>query len=225
MHRHANVLRAGIITIAVVALVVAGRLISQSLPPLSSPNTTAGAVTAPRSTPATRLLPIPQPRHGRLVATQAARAGWLTYVDKIDRLTIAIPAAWTARPDPIGRLAYPDPLLAVGSWPFPKDPEGSCAPERALRAMPADGALLWLLESRPTADTALFDPQLFPPRPQSFELKTVDKTTASCTDKPGYVVRFQEAGRYLSVEIVFAAEAPASYQKVVEQILNSLRLT
>ena len=225
MHRHANALRAGIITIAVVALVVAGRLISQSLPPLSSPNTTAVAVTATRTTPATRLLPIPQPRHGRLVATQAARRGWLTYVNKIDRLSLTIPAGWTAKPDPMGRLSYPNPILAVGSWPFPIDPDHSCAPVRALQAMPADGALLWLLESRPTSDKGLFDPRLFSPRPRSFDLGTIARTNASCTDVPGYVARFQEAGRYLSVEIVFGAKALPSHRRVVEQILQSLRLT
>jgi hypothetical protein len=91
--------------------------------------------------------------------------------------------------------------------------------------MPADGALLWLLESRPTADTALFDPQAFPPRPQSFDLDTMNQTNASCTNQPGYIVRFQEAGRYLWVEIVLGAEAPHSRRQVVEQILNSLRPT
>jgi hypothetical protein len=225
MHRHANVLRAAMITIAVVALLVVGRLISPELTPPSSPSTSAVAVTATSSAPATSPPPIPQPRHGRLVATQAARRGWLTYVDKIDRLSLTIPAGWTAKPDPIGRLSYPDPILAVGSWRFPIDVDHSCAPVRALQVMPADGALLWLFESRPTADNGLFNPRAFSPRPRSFDLDRIDRTNASCTDVPGYVVRFQEAGRYLSAEIVFGAKAPPSHQRVVQQILQSLRLT
>jgi hypothetical protein len=186
----------------------------------------AGTATsnAPSTTPPpSKAPPVPQPRHGRLVATGAARAGWLTYVDKVDHLSVTIPAGWSAKPDPIRQLTYPDPILAVGSWPFPIDSDHSCAPVRALRAMPADGVLLWVLESRPTADTGLFDPRAFPRRPRSFDLRTMNQTNASCTDQPGYVIRFQDAGRNFGVEIVLGANAPPSHRTVVEQVLQSLR--
>jgi hypothetical protein len=138
-------------------------------------------------------------------------------------LSVTIPAGWSAKPDPIRQLTYPDPILAVGSWPFPIDSDHSCAPVRALRAMPADGVLLWVLESRPTADTGLFDPRAFPRRPRSFDLRTMNQTNASCTDQPGYVIRFQDAGRNFGVEIVLGANAPPSHRTVVEQVLQSLR--
>lgn len=228
MDAHAKLWRAAAIAITAVTLLVAGRVISRGLTPPSSPSTTVVAATATSSAPSTTpppstAPPVPQPRRGRLVATRAARTGWLTYVDKVDHLSVTIPAGWSAKSDPIRQLAYPDPILAVGSWPFPIDSDHSCAPVRALRAMPADGVLLWVLESRPTTDTGLFDPQAFPPRPRSFDLRTLNRTNASCTDQPGYVVRFQDAGRNFGVEIVFGAKAPPSHRTVVEQVLQSLR--
>lgn len=222
---------AGIVTLATVTLVVAGRSLSRSLTPPSRPSTTAVTATSGPPPPPTTLapaagsLPVPAPRHGRLVATRAGRAGWTTYVDTIDRLSVTIPAGWSAKPDPIAELTDPDPVLAVGSWPFPIDPTGACAPVRALRALPADGVLLWLLESRPTTDTELFDPSVFPPRLRSFQLEATSPRMVECTDHLGYVVRFSDRGRYFSVEVVMGTEAPRSSREILEQILQSLRLT
>jgi hypothetical protein len=229
MQAHARILRtAAIATIATVTLLVAGRLISRDLAP-ASPSTTAAA-TATRQPPATTTVapasaPIPRPRHGRLVATRAARAGWLTYIDKIDRVAVTIPASWSAKPDPIPQLIYPDPVLAVGSWPFSIDRRDSCAPAGILRTLPDDGALLWLIESRPTSDTSLFNADGFGPRPGSFDLGTMQQRTIFCSDLHGYGVGFRDAGRYFSVQIVVGPRAPASRREVVQQVLQSIRPT
>ncbi len=222
---------AAIVALATVTLVVAGRSLSRSLTPPSRASRTAVTATATSGPPPTTLapaagsVPVPGPRHGRLVAARAGRAGWTTYVDKIDRLSVTIPAGWSAKPDPIAELVYPDPVLAVGSWPFPIDPTGACAPVRAVRALPADGVLLWLLESGPTADAGLFDPSVFPPRPGSFQLEAMRPRMVDCTDHLGYVLRFRDRGRYFSVEIVLGMKAPRSSRAVLEQVLQSLRLT
>jgi hypothetical protein len=228
MQAHARILRiAAIATIATVTLLVAGRLISRDLAP-ASPSTTAAA-TAPSQPPATTAAPapppIPRPREGRLVATRAPRAGWLTYVDRIHHVTVTIPAGWSAKPDPIPQLAYPDPVLAVGSWPFSIDPRDSCAPAGILRTLPDDGALLWLIESRPTSDASLFDADSFGPRPRSFDLRTMQQQTIFCSDLRGFVIGFREAGRYFSVQIVLGPRTPAFRQQVVQQVLHSIRPT
>jgi hypothetical protein len=171
MQPHAKLVRtAAIATCVVITFVVAGRLIARDLAP-ATPSTTVppAALSEPPVTTAVPASgPIPRPRHGRLVATHAARAGWLTFVDKVDRVTVTIPAGWSAKPDPIPQLVYPDPVLAVGSWPFQIDRRDSCAPAGILRTLPDDGVLLWLIESRPTSDASLFDADGFGSRPRYF---------------------------------------------------------
>ena len=69
---------------------------------------------------------------------------------------MTIPSAWSAKVGPIPQFSSPHPILAVGSWSFPDDPTASCAPTRTV---PADGALLWVLESRPDDERGNFDPE------------------------------------------------------------------
>ena len=140
----------------------------------------------------------------------------------VDRLSVTIPSAWSAKADPIPQFTSPDPILAVGSWSFPDDPAASCAPARSV---PADGALLWVLESRPDDERGNLDPEAFAPRPGSFELRAMSPITAECTEYPGFVLRFREAGRYFSVMVVLGPEAPSSRRAVVEQVLQSLHPT
>jgi hypothetical protein len=213
MHGHARIPRAAAVTIAAVAvLVVAGRLlIVSSLDAPDSQGTTQAA-----GTPTSGAARTP------LIVTRAAQAGWVNYVHPVDRLSVTIPSAWSAKADPIPRFTSPDPVLAVGSWPFPDDPTASCAPTRTV---PADGALLWVLESRPDDERGNLDPEEFPPRPRSFELRTMSPITAECTEYPGSAVRFREAGRYFTVLVVLGPEAAATCRAVVEQVLQSIRPT
>ena len=210
MHGHAKIPPAAAVIIAVAVLVVAGRLIVSSLDVPGSQGTT-GAVGTPTSSAA----------RTTLIVTRAAQAGWVNYVHPVDRLSVTIPSAWSAKADPIPQFTSPHPILAVGSWSFPDDPTSSCAPTRTV---PADGALLWVQEARPE-DGGNFDPEEFPPRPRSFGLRTMSPTTAECTEYPSYAVQFRQAGRYFSVTVVLGPEAPAARRAVVEQVLQSLRPT
>lgn len=225
MQPDAKILRnAAIVLIAITALVVAGRLISADLAPADPPTPLPPPVAAHE--PPTKAVPasgpVPRPRHGQLVATRTARVGWLRYVDKIDRVTLTIPASWSAKPDPIARLVYPDPVLAVGSWPFPIDRRESC-PTSVPHSLPDDGALLWLIESRPTPDRSIFDPAGFGPRPRSFDLQTIPQRTIFCSNQRGFAIGWREGGRYFSVEIVLGPNAPSSLREVVQQVLQSIR--
>ena len=227
MQPHPKILRTAAIAIAVITLVVAGRLISRDLAP-ANPITTmppAALSEPPVTTAVPASGPMPRPWHGPLVATGDAQAGWLTYVDKVDRVTVTIPAGWSAKPDPMPQLLYPDPVLAVGSWPFRIDPADSCAPAGILRRLPTDGALLWLVESHPTSDASLFDPDTLGPRPRSFDLQTMRQRDIYCSHHRGFVIVFREAGRYFSVQIVLGPKAPPSRREAVQQILQSIRPT
>jgi hypothetical protein len=211
MHGHAKIPRAAAVTIAVAVLVVAGRLIVSSLDAPDSHGTTRAAGT-PTSIAA----------RSNLIVTRTAPPGWVTYVHPIDRLSVTIPSAWSAKADPIPQYTSPDPILAVGSWSFPDDPTASCAPTRTV---PADGALLWVEESRPDDERGNFDPEEFHPRPRSFDLRTMSPLSLECTEYTGYAVQFREAGRYFSVMVGLGPEAPAARRAVVEQVLQSLRPT
>jgi hypothetical protein len=212
MHGHAKIPWAAAVTVAVVAvLVVAGRLISSS-PDVPSSQGTTGAAKTPTSSAA----------RTKLIVSRTAQAGWVTYVHPVDRLSVTIPSAWSAKADPIPQYTSPDPILAVGSWSFPDDPAASCAPARTV---PADGALLWVLESRPEDEGGSLDSEEFPPRPRSFNLRAMRPTRAECTEDPGYAVQFREAGRYFTVMIMLGPAAPAARRAVVEQVLQSLHPT
>jgi hypothetical protein len=211
MHGHAKIPRAAVVAIAIAVLVVAGRLILGSLDVPGSQGTTRAART-----------PTSSPARTKLIVSRTAPAGWVTYVHPVDRLSVTIPSAWSAKADPIPHYTSPDPILAVGSWSFPDDPAAACAPARTV---PADGALLWVLESRPEDEGGSLDPEEFPPRPRSFDLRTMPPTRAECTEDPGYAVQFREAGRYFTVRIMLGAAAPATRRAVVEQVLQSLRPT
>lgn len=211
MHGHAKIPRAAVVTIAVAVLVVAGRLIASSLDAPGSQETTRAAGTPTSGAAGTNL-----------IVTRAAQAGWVTYVHPIDRLSVTIPSAWSAKADPIPQWSSPHPILAVGSWSFPDDPTASCAPTRTV---PADGALLWVEESRPDDEQGDFDPEEFPPRPRSFDLRTMSPLSLECTEYTGHAVQFREAGRYFSVMVGLGPEAPASRRAVAEQVLQSLHPT
>jgi hypothetical protein len=211
MRGHAKIPRVAAVAIVVAVLVVAGRLILGSLEAPSSQGTTRAAGTSTSS-----------PARTKLIVSRAAPAGWVTLVHPVDRLSVTIPSAWSAKADPIPHYTSPDPILAVGSWSFPDDPAASCAPARTV---PADGALLWVLESRPEDEGGSLDSEEFPPRPRSFDLRTMRPTRAECTEDPGYAVQFREAGRYFTVMIMLGPEAPATRRAVVEQVLQSLRPT
>jgi hypothetical protein len=226
MQPHTKTLRtAAIATTAVITLVFAGRLIARDLAPANPsatvPPTTIGEPPATTAAPASG--PPPRPRHGRLVATPAVRAGWVTYTDKIDRVAVTLPAGWSAKPDPIPQLVYPDPVFAVGSWPFRIDQRDSCAPAGILRTLPDDGAVLWLIESQPTSDASIFDPDAFGPRPRAFDLQA--QRTIFCSDQRGFGIAFRDADRYFSVQIVLGPKAPASRREAVQEILQSIRPT
>jgi hypothetical protein len=226
MQPHVKALRtAAIATVAVITLVIGGRLISRDLAPAgpSTPVPPPAVSEPPATTAGPASGPTPRPRQGRLLATGAARAGWWTYVDKVQRVTVTAPAGWSAKPDPIPGLSYPDPVLAVGSWPFRIDRRDSCAPFGILRTLPADGALLWLAESLPTTDASLFDPDAFGPRPPSFDLQTMQERSIYCGDQRGFLALFREAGRYFSVQIVLGPKASASRREAVQQVLQSIR--
>lgn len=152
-------------------------------------------------------------------------ASLVTQADVNDGLSITIPDSWTFHQDPSGPLE-PRTVFAVGTWRFPTG--GECAPLAATAELPADGALLWLIEYTridPGDGLGLFPPNDFPPRPDHFELDESTLANYECTVAPSYLIRFGEAGRFLQVHVAFGPEAPDSLRQQVLAALDSLEVT
>jgi hypothetical protein len=105
-------------------------------------------------------------------------------------------------------------LFAVGTGPVPTG--GSCAPTAALNALPANGALFVLYEYAHVATHGGF-----PPRPERLRLGTLGGPY-ECWGVKGYLIQFEDSGRYFQAQVVFGPRAPASLRAEVTRSLNTL---
>ncbi|HXF37234.1 MAG TPA: hypothetical protein VNO17_08650 [Actinomycetota bacterium] len=127
-------------------------------------------------------------------------------------ISIETPQGWTFREDPLQIDMWPRILFAVGTYPFP--PGGDCAPTDALEALPPDGMLLWVSESRDV------HPGSFPPRPSRFELDPRSLANYECSgDWPTYLTSFRDGGRFFYAQVAFG---PAASDALREEVLRSL---
>lgn len=139
------------------------------------------------------------------------------YADVDDGISITIPEGWIFHQDASGPIE-PEMLFAVGSWGFPTG--GDCAPTSAQEELPADGALLWLMEYRSSRD-----PEDFPPRPERFELDEEAFAAYECSLVPSYLVLWTEAGRFFQVHVAFGPEAPPVVRQDALGALDSIDVT
>jgi hypothetical protein len=141
----------------------------------------------------------------------------IAYQDPRWRLAFTLPLSWHVARRPQTRLE--GERLAMASFRLPAGrPDPGCTPARALRAMPARGAFVFVFEyPRP-------GPRLFarmPRRPTRFRLPV--PTAPECL--PGSrVIRFREAGRAFQVHVHLGARAGAGRRRQVLSVLNSLRV-
>ena len=127
-------------------------------------------------------------------------------------VSIATPAAWHFNSDPAPALLSPAMLFAAGTGPVPTG--GSCAPTAALKALPADGALFVLYETARAR---------FPPRPRHLHLGVLGGPF-ECWGVKGYIITFQDGGRFFQAQVVFGPHAPASLRDEVSRSLNTLQV-
>lgn len=121
------------------------------------------------------------------------------------------PPDWSFLPDPSGP-AEPKTLFAVANYRI--DRGGSCAPTRALEALPRNGVLAWVIEYG--------DPQGedFPPRLDRFSLDPVSLANYECSGShPTHMFRFRDQGRFFQVHVALGEEAG---QRIRDELLASL---
>ena len=169
---------------------VAWQPLSASLP--SSPSPSVSSPSPPPSAPA--------------VLTRGA-----AQFDPQDGIWVLTPPDWSFLVHPSGPYE-PKTLFAIASYPIERG--GGCAPTTALEALPADGALAWVLEYRD------FQGNDFPPRPDRFSLDTSSLASYECSGThPTYMFRFQDQGRYFQVHVAFGEKVS---QELRDEMLASL---
>jgi hypothetical protein len=148
--------------------------------------------------------PTAAPRAPAAQARVAAGAG----------ISLRLPRGWQLTTPPITALTSPAERLLLTSYPARRG--GNCAPDRAERALPAGGALVYLFEYRSGHDV--------PPRPAHFALRRGDLGTFECWRVPTYLIRFRAAGRPFQVHVALGAKATAARRAEVLRALDSLRI-
>lgn len=141
--------------------------------------------------------------------------GWVSHDDWDDAVTISTPETWTWREDPVPNLGEPRILFATGTWDFPTG--GDCGPEPALESMPADGALVWLLEYRVPGNV-----DDFPPRPLHLALTGEPEVYECSVGHPSYLIRFRDGFRYIQLHVAVGEAATDATRRDVVDVLNSM---
>jgi hypothetical protein len=149
--------------------------------------------------------------------------------------TVTLPAAWVQATDPVSpALLDPHEILAIAPFEVPDEAHpavcvGDAPPAKALHAMTADDAFVWIVEwtplpppdqdrvptasstdSRPT----LFTPEQFSPR------QCVDQ---AYPDLIGRELLFNDSGRVFQVFVAHGNRVSPDRQREVYQWLDSLR--
>ena len=138
-------------------------------------------------------------------------------------IDVSRPRGWRLLEPPIAALSYPVERLLLTSYPAGRG--GNCAPDSALRALPAGGALVYLFEYRP-ADGAVWSHvhrRAFPRRPAHFALRHRDLALYECWRRPSYLIRFRAADRPFQLHVALGARVMPARRAQVLRVLDSLR--
>jgi hypothetical protein len=144
----------------------------------------------------------------------SARSGWVEHRDLQNQVSVETPQDWAFNEDPVPALLEPRVLFAAGTASIPQG--GDCAPDEAVRRLPADGALFWIQEY-----ATPHNPSDFPPRPGTFDLGP-EGGPFECLGVSAHVILFTEQDRYFQVYVTFGPGAPQSVRQDVLDSLDSL---
>jgi len=134
--------------------------------------------------------------------------------DAQEGIWVLTPPDWFYLVRPSGP-SEPSTLFAVASYPIGVG--GDCAPTTALKGLPLDGALAWVIEYRDTQGND------FPSRPERFSLDPASLSNYECSGThPTYMFRFQDEGRYFQVHLALGEQASADVRDGLLASLTSL---
>jgi hypothetical protein len=147
-------------------------------------------------------------------APASSPSSWPTF--RTDRVSVRYPGSWFATVRPLTPVTGPGQLLAIASYPFPKEPRpNGCEPAGTLAKMPSDGALIfvWYYGSN-------LQYSGFPPRPAQFRLTGLARYECF-GPRPSYMLRFRESNRFFQIHIAFGHRAGAATRATALRILDS----
>jgi hypothetical protein len=154
---------------------------------------------------------------------EAGGAGASRVVDSGAGFAVTRPKGWHLVEPPISSLTRPVERLLLTSYRTARG--GNCGPDRALRDLPAGGALVYLMEYRPSHG----DPwrglrrRDFPRRPAHFALRRSALATYECWRAPSYLIRFRDADRPFQLHVALGGRASPARRAQALRVLDSLR--
>jgi hypothetical protein len=137
-----------------------------------------------------------------------------------DGVSVRYPPGWHATAAAMTPVTYPPQVLAVASFPLPRDANGAdgCEPKQALDRLPAAGAFLFGWEYATPSPFGKISTSDFAPRPPHFRLGHF--AHYECLG-PSYLVRFRQAERYFQIHIAFGARATPAIRRTALEVLDS----
>ncbi len=157
-----------------------------------------------------------------------APAGWRKHRSPELGVSATVPGGWHLADEPLTNTVEPREVLALATYPLPgsrSDGGGPCvAAKHAVEAMPADGALIWLLEYRPSRGDvwAHLPRSRFPPRPDGYVLTRAHLQPGVCGASLGLTTTFRDADRPFQLWLLFGDEVSDARLAEVAQILSGL---
>jgi hypothetical protein len=120
-------------------------------------------------------------------------------------IRVEVPPGWIHKKDPVPGPVAPRVVAAFGTWDFPGG--GPCGPEPALAELPADGALVWIVEHANPGNRGDFI-ELLPIF--SIDLQTPPARWECAAAAPSRMYLFRDAGRYFEFHVALGANATAA---------------
>lgn len=155
-----------------------------------------------------------------------APTGWRKHDDPKLGVRATLPDNWYLAEKPLTNTTDPREVLAVATYPLAGGGKGGgcAAAGPALDAMPADAALIWLLEYRPARGDVWADlpRSRFPPRPDRYTLKRADLQPGVCGAALGLSTTFRDADRPFQLWLFFGAKVSDARLAEAAQILTGL---
>jgi hypothetical protein len=143
-----------------------------------------------------------------------------TWSDRAARVSVDVPPGWHVTARPLTGVAMPVQRLVATSFPVrQRRRDRGCGPLSARRQMPADGAMVYVMEYRGPTRGLL---ARFPPRSRHFRLDPASLGDYKCLGR-SYRITFRDHRRALQAHVYLGSHAGAKARRQVLQVLDSLR--
>lgn len=150
-------------------------------------------------------------------AQGSSSSQWRTF--RADGVSIRYPPGWDATRRPLTPVTYPQQVVAIASYPLPRDNSGAdgCEPKEALDRMPATGAFIygWEYANARIAGVRVRD---FSRRPKRFSLTGFGQY--ECFG-PSYGLYFRDADRLFQIHVTFGRRASLATRRTALRVLDS----